>query len=841
MAVKYKFLCIAILLFSIAIGTNFVIKDAHADVASDFQKNKPTMVNTDTDEENVQDNKLSDNSEKWTSKYIEYVPTTDSASYWSDVNFQISIPKNDNAYFYTSSVDIYQDGTADVTKKFKVTSTNAGDGTTTVTYTPDKSFISSSDFYGHSYVIQNYFHASQTNTKDDLLKVSGTAYFKNDTDEYDFSSNEATTLIPGMTLIHYIDQDGNKIKDDVVIKDPTSKSTDFWRNETAPFSGPRDAVIQKGIVNYYYDSELTYINNSNFRIQSFSDLTFSSGSYPVIGPKTTELTYVYRRPQKLTVHFVNQFGEKILADVVPVAMAWQGGGAGQVTFNFDESDSSEIFAQLNSDYSTSKGNERDGAVNGTGLNYTDIWIPSQDGQKTWTESSPYLRVTSARTAAGQALAGYKFLPDSSFIDYPPRNQFTSNIRVNGVSAAYMENIPMYKNRNEVDDVNNYGIPGYGDATLARDKEITLVYKKPSKVHYFDQDGTEYFPKQGNANWASLGIDFNSYTVDWYRANTSDRTNTAMFNGYLDKTDDSSIQEPMQISSMLTKLKNNSLNFNWSSPSSSVNNQSLPIPDWNDLVNIVPLAINEVYRKAQKLTVHYVDSDGKSIANDITNSWYPILGFYGTSDFDNSRESTRNYSLPVSSSNYMLMKNSKLFYNVNKDIDGYVLQNPDTADVALGMDYLNDDKAVLMKDKEVTLVYDKAPKGDVLVTKHGVGGEVLAGTEFSLKDKAGNLVSIGKTDANGEHIFKDLLAGDYSLTETGAPDGYNIMNKKPVDFTVVASKQQTVSFVDDAKTELPDTGTNSRILLASQGLFTILLAIGGMLLSVKMRKTEELGN
>jgi hypothetical protein len=50
---------------------------------------------------------------------------------------------------------------------------------------------------------------------------------------------------------------------------------------------------------------------------------------------------------------------------------------------------------------------------------------------------------------------------------------------------------------------------------------------------------------------------------------------------------------------------------------------------------------------------------------------------------------------------------------------------------------------------------------------------LAGAEFDIEDADGNLVAHVTTDANGEACVDGLTFGDYSVTETDAPPGYEI--------------------------------------------------------------------
>lgn len=102
---------------------------------------------------------------------------------------------------------------------------------------------------------------------------------------------------------------------------------------------------------------------------------------------------------------------------------------------------------------------------------------------------------------------------------------------------------------------------------------------------------------------------------------------------------------------------------------------------------------------------------------------------------------------------------------------------------------------------------------------------LAGATFQLKDASGNVVKLVKVSdteyrvANGDEtgavdsfttvasdkiVIKGVDLDKYTLVETAAPAGYNIL-KDPVEVTVLATNALTVEVPNASGTELPSTG------------------------------------
>ncbi len=83
-----------------------------------------------------------------------------------------------------------------------------------------------------------------------------------------------------------------------------------------------------------------------------------------------------------------------------------------------------------------------------------------------------------------------------------------------------------------------------------------------------------------------------------------------------------------------------------------------------------------------------------------------------------------------------------------------------------------------------------------VIKAGAGGAPLEGAEFTLTGSGGTTVT-GTTDRNGQIVWRDLPADEkYTLTETAAPEGYQIM--APMNVTLTAGRTEYLTVTDDVE-------------------------------------------
>ena len=92
--------------------------------------------------------------------------------------------------------------------------------------------------------------------------------------------------------------------------------------------------------------------------------------------------------------------------------------------------------------------------------------------------------------------------------------------------------------------------------------------------------------------------------------------------------------------------------------------------------------------------------------------------------------------------------------------------------------------------------ERPDSASLQVVKTGPGGAPLEGAEFTLTGDQGTTVT-GTSDRNGQVIWTDLdPAEKYTLTETTAPEGYQIM--APVNVTLTAGRTEYLTVADDTE-------------------------------------------
>ena len=134
------------------------------------------------------------------------------------------------------------------------------------------------------------------------------------------------------------------------------------------------------------------------------------------------------------------------------------------------------------------------------------------------------------------------------------------------------------------------------------------------------------------------------------------------------------------------------------------------------------------------------------------------------------------------------------------------------------------------------------KPDINENYHLTKGNPLAGAEFDLIDSDGKVVGHSTTDKGGQIHFKNVWYGDYTLVETKAPEGYELL-KKPIPVTISDENNGvSVAFAGDSpQTVLPNTGVDRKaqlpLLIASSiGLIGIVI-VGGAVVFQSKRKKE----
>ena len=98
-----------------------------------------------------------------------------------------------------------------------------------------------------------------------------------------------------------------------------------------------------------------------------------------------------------------------------------------------------------------------------------------------------------------------------------------------------------------------------------------------------------------------------------------------------------------------------------------------------------------------------------------------------------------------------------------------------------------DKGQTLEDKVIVFTYK------TIINKVDPDGQPLKGAEFKLEKKVGEEwveKAVVKNDAGTTFTFKGLDDGVYRLTETVTPEGYNTMNPNPLEFTILATHEET---------------------------------------------------
>ena len=127
---------------------------------------------------------------------------------------------------------------------------------------------------------------------------------------------------------------------------------------------------------------------------------------------------------------------------------------------------------------------------------------------------------------------------------------------------------------------------------------------------------------------------------------------------------------------------------------------------------------------------------------------------------------------------------------------YLAYNP----AASEQSYIISDPGYTTCDAQATFKWttteDLPETASLQVVKAGAGGAPLEGAEFTLTGDKGTSVS-GTTDRNGQIVWTDLPADEkFTLTETAAPEGYQIV--APMNVTLTAGRTEYLTVTDDVE-------------------------------------------
>ena len=127
---------------------------------------------------------------------------------------------------------------------------------------------------------------------------------------------------------------------------------------------------------------------------------------------------------------------------------------------------------------------------------------------------------------------------------------------------------------------------------------------------------------------------------------------------------------------------------------------------------------------------------------------------------------------------------------------YLAYNPSASEQS----YIISDPGYTNLDAQIPFSWsgteDLTETASLQVIKAGAGGAPLEGAEFTLTGSGGTTVT-GTTDRNGQIVWRDLPADEkYTLTETTAPEGYQIM--APMNVTLTAGRTEYLTVTDDVE-------------------------------------------
>ena len=126
---------------------------------------------------------------------------------------------------------------------------------------------------------------------------------------------------------------------------------------------------------------------------------------------------------------------------------------------------------------------------------------------------------------------------------------------------------------------------------------------------------------------------------------------------------------------------------------------------------------------------------------------------------------------------------------------YLAYNPSASEQS----YIISDPGYTNLDAQIPFNWSGTEEPDTAslqVIKAGAGGAPLEGAEFTLTGDRGTSVS-GATDRNGQIVWRDLPADEkFTLTETAAPEGYQIV--APMNVTLTAGRTEYVTITDDVE-------------------------------------------
>lgn len=426
----------------------------------------------------------------------------------------------------------------------------------------------------------------------------------------------------------------------------------------------------------------------------------------------------------------------------------------------------------------------------------------------------------------------------SFNFIPTPNQFIVEKQVDstGVNSAVQSQASTIANGQDF----NFNISNNGSAQSGLDYQYTTSGVTNTKT----MSGTGFNLKNGekadfygafnlNDNVTVNEASNDNYTASWVTKDLTNATDTQLASGTgntIDPVTIATTQTPYDYMTHYAKLTNkiNTGTLSIGKQLIGVNNQTDTFKfkvTLNSLLgtNITPLNYSGEYF-VNSVSKNTTLENGDNVISLKAGETAQITGLpYGT-NYDVEEIPTSGYTLTQTSSNG----------TTNPTVNAVVSGSITSANKDQSVVYTN------TKDVQYgTLTITKVDKLDQSVK--------LQNAEFKIeKLDSGNNVDPGftaltaTTDANGQIKFSNLPYGNYVITETKAPDGYELL-KSQVNVTIDGTNGGNISTTisDAPKTILPNAGGIGTMIFTIIGLILIALAITGYgILSYKRRKSYE---
>lgn len=169
---------------------------------------------------------------------------------------------------------------------------------------------------------------------------------------------------------------------------------------------------------------------------------------------------------------------------------------------------------------------------------------------------------------------------------------------------------------------------------------------------------------------------------------------------------------------------------------------------------------------------------------------PLPGAYF--DVWNAERTWVKHLGPTESNGYVMLENVA---------EGRYIVQEKTAPTGYVLDESEYDIEVISGKENVLVVGDNAYATLLARKIDSRTGKPIAGAVFKLETADHSLIGTLETDANGECLFTNLLAGHYIITETQAPPGYELSNPSSQTITIKYGVNNYVDFVDAEKGSL----------------------------------------